>query len=57
VGVGEQFAGAEAARMLAELGRTWRIHLTGAPLQPGPSSMTLRPKDRVKATTLRRDSA
>jgi cytochrome P450 len=55
--IGEQFAWAEAATMLAELGRTWRIHLTGAPLQPGPSSMTLRPKDRVKATTLRRDSA
>ena len=55
--IGEQFAWSEAATMLAELGRTWRIHLTGAPLEPGPSSMTLRPKDPVKATTLRRDSA
>jgi cytochrome P450 len=55
--IGEQFAWAEAATMLAELGRTWRIHLAGAPLQPGPSSMTLRPKNPVKATTLRRDSA
>src|SRR5512133_1928254 len=55
--IGEQFAWAEAATMLAELGRTWCVHLTGAPLQPGPSSMTLRPKAPVEATTLRRDSA
>ena len=55
--IGEQFAWAEAATMLAELGRTWRIHLTIAPVKPGPSSMTLRPKDPVKATTLRRELA
>jgi cytochrome P450 len=55
--IGEQFAWSEAAIMLAELGQTWRIHLTGAPLEPGPSSMTLRPKDPVKAITLRRVSA
>jgi cytochrome P450 len=55
--IGEQFAWAEAATVLAELGRTWRIHLTGTPLSPGPSSMTLRPKDPVKATTTRRDVA
>jgi cytochrome P450 len=52
--IGEQFAWAEAATVLAELGRTWRIHVTGTPLSPGPSSMTLRPKDLVKATTTRR---
>jgi cytochrome P450 len=55
--IGEQFAWAEAATMLAELGRTWRVHLTTAPVEPGPSSMTLRPKDPVKATTLRRELA
>jgi cytochrome P450 len=55
--IGEQFAWAEAATVLAELGRTWRIHVRGAPLSPGPSSMTLRPKDPVKATTLRRELA
>jgi cytochrome P450 len=55
--IGEQFAWAEAATMLAELGRTWRVHVRGAPLEPGPSSMTLRPKNRVKATTLRRKFA
>jgi cytochrome P450 len=53
--IGEQFAWSEAAIMLAELGRRWRIHLTTTPLRPGPSSMTLRPKDPVKATTSRRD--
>jgi cytochrome P450 len=53
--IGEQFAWSEAATMLAELGRTWRIHVTGGPLGPGPSSMTLRPKDPVKAMTSRRD--
>jgi len=53
--IGEQFAWSEAAIMLAELGRRWRIHVTTAPLSPGPSSMTLRPKDPVKATTARRD--
>jgi cytochrome P450 len=55
--IGEQFAWAEAAIMLAELGRTWRIHLHTPPLLPGPSSMTLRPKDPVKATTSRRAAA
>jgi cytochrome P450 len=55
--IGEQFAWSEAATMLAELGRTWRIHLTGARLQPGPSSMTLRPKEPVRAMTFRRDLA
>jgi cytochrome P450 len=53
--IGEQFAWSEAATVLAELGRTWRIHLTGGPPSPGPSSMTLRPKDPVKATSSRRD--
>jgi cytochrome P450 len=55
--IGEQFAWSEAAIMLAELGRTWRIHVTTTPLDPGPSSMTLRPKDPVSAITLRRDEA
>jgi cytochrome P450 len=55
--IGEQFAWAEAAIVLAELGRTWRIHISLAPLTPGPSSMTLRPKDPVKATTSQRDVA
>jgi cytochrome P450 len=55
--IGEQFAWSEAAIMLAELGRSWRIHVTTTPLRPGPSSMTLRPKDPVKATTSRRDVA
>jgi cytochrome P450 len=55
--IGEQFAWAEAATMLAELGRTWRIHLSSAPLEPGPSSMTFRPKNPVNATTLRRKFA
>jgi cytochrome P450 len=55
--IGEQFAWAEAAIVLAELGRTWRIHISPTPLSPGPSSMTLRPKDPVKATTSRRDMA
>jgi len=53
--IGEQFAWSEAAIMLAELGRRWRIHVANTPLRPGPSSMTLRPKDPVKATTSRRD--
>ena len=47
--IGEQFAWSEAAIMLAELGRRWRIQVTTTPLRPGPSSMTLRPKDPVKA--------
>jgi len=55
--IGEQFAWSEAATMLAELGRTWRIQVPGAPLGPGRSSMTLRPKDPVRAKTLRRNLA
>ena len=51
--IGEQFAWTEAATMLAELGRTWRLRLRHAP-RPGPSSMTLRPHGPVRATTLRR---
>lgn len=52
--IGEQFAWAEAATMLAELGRTWRVRIHDAPLTPGRSSMTLRPRGPVRATTLRR---
>jgi cytochrome P450 len=52
--IGDQFAWSEAATVLAELGRNWRIHLTDIPLKPGPSSMTLRPKSPVRATTSRR---
>ena len=55
--IGEQFAWAEAGTVLAELGRTWRIHMINTRLTPGPSSMTLRPKDPVRATTSRRDAA
>ena len=55
--IGEQFAWSEAAIMLAELGRRWRIHVANTPLRPGPSSMTLRPKHPVKATTSLRDLA
>jgi len=51
--IGEQFAWSEAATVLAELGSTWRIHLTDAPLSPGRSSMTLRPRTPVTATTSR----
>ena len=51
--IGEQFAWTEGAVMLAELGRTWRVHVHGTP-QPGPSSMTLRPGAAVPATTARR---
>jgi cytochrome P450 len=54
--VGEQFAWSEAAMMLAELGRTWRLHVHDAPLTAGRSSMTLRPTGPVRATTLRRTS-
>jgi cytochrome P450 len=53
--IGEQFAWTEAATMLAELGRTWRVRVHDAP-QPGPSSMTLRPRGTVRATTSRRTS-
>ena len=52
--IGEQFAWSEAAVVLAELGRTWRIRVENAPLTPGRSSMTLRPNGPVGATTLRR---
>jgi cytochrome P450 len=52
--IGEQFAWSEAVTVLAELGRAWHIHLTSGPLKPGPSSMTLRPKNPVKAMTLQR---
>ena len=51
--IGEQFAWSEAATMLAELGRSWRVRVPDAP-RPGPSSMTLRPDGLVRATTLRR---
>jgi cytochrome P450 len=51
--IGEQFAWTEAATMLAEFGRTWRLRLTEPP-RPGPSSMTLRPAGSVPATTTRR---
>jgi cytochrome P450 len=49
--IGEQFAWSEATTMLAELGRTWRLHVHGAPLTAGQSSMTLRPNGPVQATT------
>jgi cytochrome P450 len=52
--IGEQFAWSEAVTVLAELGWAWRIQLTSGPLKPGPSSMTLRPKNPVKAMTLQR---
>jgi cytochrome P450 len=52
--IGEQFAWSEAATMLAEIGRTWRIRVHDAPLTAGRSSMTLRPRGLVRATTLRR---
>ncbi len=54
--IGEQFAWTEAATILAELGRRWRLRVHNNPLVAGPSSMTLRPKGRVLATTLRRTS-
>lgn len=52
--IGEQFAWAEAATMLAELGRSWRIGIQDGPLTPGRSSMTLRPRGPVRATTVLR---
>jgi cytochrome P450 len=52
--IGEQFAWSEAATVLAELGRAWRIRVHHAPLNPGRSSMTLRPNGPVQATTLQR---
>jgi cytochrome P450 len=54
--IGEQFAWSEAATMLAELGRSWRLRVHEAPLATGPSSMTLRPKGPVRATTSQRKS-
>ena len=54
--IGEQFAWSEAATVLAELGRTWRIHASDAPLAAGRSSMTLRPNGPVRATTSKRTS-
>ncbi len=55
--IGEQFAWSEAATMLAELGRTWRVRVHDAPLTAGRSSMTLRPKGPVRATATRRSAA
>ena len=55
--IGEQFAWTEAATMLAELGRSWRIHIRHPPLTAGRSSMTLRPAGVVPATTVRRPPA
>jgi cytochrome P450 len=54
--IGEQFAWSEAATILAELGRTWRLHIHDAPLAAGRSSMTLRPNGPVLATTSHRTS-
>ena len=54
--IGEQFAWSEAATMLAVLGRTWRLRVHDAPLAAGRSSMTLRPRGLVRATTSRRTS-
>ncbi len=54
--IGEQFAWSEAATMLAELGRTWRVSVPDAPLTAGRSSMTLRPNGPVHATTSQRTS-
>jgi cytochrome P450 len=53
--IGEQFAWSEAATMLAELGRSWRLRID-AHLTAGRSSMTLRPNGSVHATTSRRTS-
>jgi cytochrome P450 len=52
--IGEQFAWSEAATMLAELGRTWRVSVRDAPLIAGRSSMTLRPHGPVHATVSQR---
>jgi cytochrome P450 len=52
--IGEQFAWSEAAAMLAELGRSWRVHVHDPPLAAGRSSMTLRPNGSVRATTSQR---
>jgi cytochrome P450 len=52
--IGEQFAWAEAATMLAELGRAWRVRVLEAPLTADRSSMTLRPRGPVRAMTSKR---
>jgi cytochrome P450 len=52
--IGEQFAWSEAATVLAELGRSWRLQVHDVPLVAGRSSMTLRPNGPVQATTLQR---
>lgn len=52
--IGEQFAWAEAATVLAVLGRSWRLRLPDAPLAVGPASMTLRPAGHVRAVTAAR---
>jgi cytochrome P450 len=52
--IGEQFAWHEVATVLAELGRTWRVRISGASLTPGRSSMTLRPEGPVRASTIHR---
>jgi cytochrome P450 len=49
--IGEQFAWSEAATVLAELGRGWRLRVHHAPLTAGRPSMTLRPDGAVRATT------
>ncbi len=54
--IGESFAWSEAATVLAELGRRWRLRVHNAPLAAGPSSMTLRPNGPVHATTFLRTS-
>jgi cytochrome P450 len=54
--IGEQFAWSEAATMLAELGRIWRIRVPDSPLNAGRSTMTLRPNGPVRATTSKRTS-
>ncbi len=54
--IGEQFAWSEAATMLAELGRAWRLRVHDTPLTAGRSSMTLRPNGPVHATTWHRTS-
>jgi cytochrome P450 len=54
--IGEQFAWSEAATVLAELGRSWRLRINDAQLTVGRSSMTLRPNSPVLATTSLRKS-
>jgi cytochrome P450 len=54
--IGEQFTWAEAATVLAELGPHLAHPADQCTARPGPSSMRLRPKDPVKAITLRRNS-